>query len=114
MEMDAQQQQILIEQRISNEKKPTGVAYLLWIFLGGFGAHRFYLGKVGSGVAQLILIMGGLLLSTILIGIPMVIAGGIWLLIDLFLITGIISQDIQRIREKAVQEIRATSQKSID
>lgn len=113
MEMDTQQQ-ILIEQRISNEKKPTGVAYLLWIFLGGFGAHRFYLGKVGSGVAQLILIMGGLLLSTILIGIPMVIAGGIWLLIDLFLITGIISQDIQRIREKAVQEIRATSQKSID
>lgn len=113
MEMDTQQQ-ILIEQRISNEKKSTGVAYLLWIFLGGFGAHRFYLGKVGSGVAQLILIMGGLLLSTILIGIPMVIAGGIWLLIDLFLITGIISQDIQRIREKAVQEIRATSQKSID
>ena len=113
MEMDTQQQ-ILIEQRISNEKKSTGVAYLLWIFLGGFGAHRFYLGKVGSGVAQLILIMGGLLLSTILIGIPMVIAGGIWLLIDLLLITGIISQDIQRIREKAVQEIRATSQKSID
>ncbi|WP_342621698.1 NINE protein, partial [Pseudomonas aeruginosa] len=23
-------------------------AYLLWFFLGGFGAHRFYLGKTGT------------------------------------------------------------------
>lgn len=26
------------------------VAYLLWFFLGVFGAHKFYLGKIGMGI----------------------------------------------------------------
>lgn len=30
-------------------------AFLLSMFLGVFGAHRFYAGKIGSGVAMLIL-----------------------------------------------------------
>ncbi len=39
---------------------PTGgpnryVAALLAFFLGAFGVHRFYLGRVGSGVAMLVL-----------------------------------------------------------
>ena len=29
--------------------KELVVAYLLWFFLGLFGAHHFYLGKVGRG-----------------------------------------------------------------
>jgi TM2 domain-containing membrane protein YozV len=45
-------------------------AFLLCFFVGVFGAHRFYVGKVGSGVAQLLTI-GGL---------------GIWALVDLILI----------------------------
>jgi TM2 domain-containing membrane protein YozV len=46
------------------------VALLLCWFLGIFGVHRFYVGKVGTGVLQLVTI-GGL---------------GIWTLIDLILI----------------------------
>jgi TM2 domain-containing membrane protein YozV len=45
-------------------------AFLLCFFLGIFGAHRFYVGKVGTAIAQIFTI-GGL---------------GIWTLIDLILI----------------------------
>ena len=34
-------------------KKSVVVAYLLWFFFGWAGGHRFYAGKIGSGVAQL-------------------------------------------------------------
>jgi len=34
--------------------KSKGVAYLLWFFLGVFGAHRFYLEKIGTGVLWLL------------------------------------------------------------
>ena len=37
------------------ERKSTAVTYVLWGFLGAFGAHRFYLGETGTAVAQLIL-----------------------------------------------------------
>ena len=47
------------------------VALLLCWFLGVFGAHRFYVGKTGTAVLQ-ILTLGGL---------------GIWVLIDLVIIT---------------------------
>src|SRR5690349_1865524 len=39
------QEQMLIEQRVANEAKSTGLAYVLWFFLGGLGMHRFYLGR---------------------------------------------------------------------
>jgi len=65
-------------------RKSVGAAYLLWFFLGGFGAHRFYLGQTGTAIAQLLLLLLG--------WIPL-FAGwiilGIWLLVDLFLIPDI-------------------------
>jgi len=36
-------------------KKIAVVAYILWVFLGWFGGHNFYLGRIGVAVAQLIL-----------------------------------------------------------
>ena len=43
---------------------------LLCFFLGGLGVHRFYVGKIGTGILQIVTI-GGL---------------GIWVLIDFIMI----------------------------
>jgi len=64
-----------IEQRVAmaevaaiSQQKSVGLAYVLWFFLGALGIHKFYLGKVGMGIAY-IFTLGFL---------------GIGLLIDLF------------------------------
>lgn len=44
--------------------KSTGIAYLLWFFFGGVGAHKFYLGRPGLGVLYVgmcVLFWGGML-----------------------------------------------------
>ncbi len=70
-------------------KKSNVVAYLLWFFLGGFGAHRFYGGRTGSGVAQIVmLILGIVLLPAGGLGAILLIPLGIWVIVDAFLIPG--------------------------
>jgi len=56
--------------------KSKAAAYFLWFFLGFFSAHRFYLGKIGSGI--LYLLTGQLF--------------GIGWIIDLFLINGMVDR----------------------
>lgn len=36
--------------------RSRGVAILLALFLGGFGAHKFYLGRIGVGVLYLLFV----------------------------------------------------------
>ena len=50
--------------------KSRTVAALLCFFLGGLGIHRFYVGKVGTGILMIVT-LGGL---------------GIWVLIDFIMI----------------------------
>ena len=100
------EQQILIEQRLTNEKKSIGVAYLLWFFFGGLGVHRFYLGRSGSGIAMLIMtVLGFLLLVVYFLGLILLIPVMIWLLVDAFLIPGIIDRDAKARRLAITQEI---------
>ena len=54
----------------SSDKKRL-VAFLLCFFLGFLGIHRFYVGKIGTGILQIVTI-GGFF--------------GIWVLIDFIMI----------------------------
>ncbi|MGD1277057.1 MAG: GYF domain-containing protein [Tepidisphaeraceae bacterium] len=67
-------------------KKSMGVAYLLWFFLGGFGAHRFYLGRNGSATAMLVITLSSFVLMFVVIGLFTIWITGIWALVDAFLI----------------------------
>ncbi len=72
-------------------KKSIGVAYVLWFFFGGLGAYRFYLKKTGSAVTMLVITLVSALLTIVVIGIVGLIAMGIWVIVDAFLIPGWIS-----------------------
>ncbi|MBN9176119.1 MAG: TM2 domain-containing protein [Microbacterium sp.] len=66
--------------------KDTGIAYLLLILLGGFAAHRFYLGYTASAITMLLLWWIGWALSVVMVGFLMIGAVVVWWIVDLFLI----------------------------
>ena len=66
--------------------KKIAVAAILAFFLGGFGAHRFYAGKIGSAIAMLLITIFGILLSVLVIGFVLIIITGIWSFIDFIII----------------------------
>ena len=69
-EFDVQKEKLLKQSSPSESDSQWVVTLLLAFLLGVIGAHRFYVGKTGTGILMLFT-FGGL---------------GIWLLIDLILI----------------------------
>ncbi len=92
------ERELLIEQRVANDAKSPVVAYLLLFFLWGFGIHRMYLGRWGSGIIMLLMWGVGWLFSPILIGWPLLALVSLWVVIDIFLIPGMIEEDRNEIR----------------
>lgn len=81
-------------------KKSPLVAYLLWFFLSSFGAHRFYLGQKGTAIAQLILCIFGYLTLFFVIGFALLAVWGVWVLVDAFLIPGMIRKQNEALAAK--------------
>ena len=104
------QERILIEHRIANDGKSIIVAYLLLIFFGGFGAHRFYLGRTGSAVAQLLLFILGWLTLVFVVGFVLLLVVGIWVIVDIFLVPGIIQSQKDSMRQRLTQELLLSGQ----
>ncbi len=89
------EQHLLIETRISNEGPSIVVAYLFWFFLGIFSAHRFYLGRPGTAILQILSYF--------------ILIGFIWVLIDLFLIPGMVRAKQQEIRHRLAYQLSGQS-----
>ncbi|MEI4196627.1 TM2 domain-containing protein [Roseovarius sp. E0-M6] len=105
------EQQMLVEQRLGNERKSVGVAYLLWFFFGLFGVHRFYIGRIASGVIMLLLaVFGFFTLPVYGAGLFILLPVAIWLLVDIFLIPGMIDRDVKARRLVIAQEVNLMTQ----
>ena len=82
---------MLVEQRVTNDAPSTGAAYLLWFFLWFVSGHRFYLGRPGTAILQILSYF--------------ILIGFIWLLIDAFLIPSIIRDKKNEIRHRVMTEL---------
>ncbi|MBB4006968.1 TM2 domain-containing protein [Allorhizobium taibaishanense] len=98
------EQQILIEQRVTNEAKSMGGSYALWFFVGYLGGHRFYLGRKGSAITMLLMTIVGWLLAVVGVGLILLAAVGLWLLIDAFLIPGMVAEHKNKVRNELLQQ----------
>lgn len=68
--------------------KEVGIAYLLALLLGAFGAHHFYLGNVGRGITFILLWWIGWLTLFLVIGGLLLAAAAIWFIVDLCTLPG--------------------------
>ena len=73
------------EAEYESVKKDVRVAYGLWLLIGIFGGHRFYLGDTGRSIAMLFT-LGGL---------------GVWTLTDVFFV-GRRVRTVNRTRRAAI------------
>lgn len=76
------------QMQYEDRKKNQTVMWLLWLFLGGIGGHRYYLGNTGYAIGMT-LTLGGL---------------GVWALIDAFLINKAYARKNDEIRQRVFTE----------
>lgn len=93
-------ERIKTEANMLFKPKNQVLAYVLWWFLGLFGAHRFYNGRTGSGIAMLLISFVGIFTL-----IPLFVTG-IWWLVDAFLVHGWVNthNDEQSVKRMAFLE----------
>ena len=78
-----------------NQKKSTIVAFLLWLFFGGLGIHKFYLNRIGQGIILLLLSLSAIVIRIfvpIFWILPTIIVGVV-LLVDLFYIRTMVAEE---------------------
>lgn len=119
-ELTAQQMGVL-NSEMEKYKKSTGLAYVLWFFLGTLGIHKFYVGKTGWGIIYLLLGLvgwGSLIVGLagvaaeesgmgagIIIAIILLSLLGIFWLIDVFTISRQIRKSYEKKEMKVLQKL---------
>ncbi len=113
-------QMTVLSSEMEKVKKSTGLAYVLWLFLGTLGIHKLYIGKVGMGITYLVVgavawimlilsfageaVTGGYLTAAIVLFVLV----GIFLLLDLFTIPRQIRKTYEHIEKKLISKMLGT------
>lgn len=92
---EAMQARSLAISEYESGRKKGLVAWLLWLFLGGLGGHRFYFGHTGYAIAMLLLNWVTL---------------GLWMIIDAFFI----NRNIRSLNQRKWVEIAGRYQSPIE
>ncbi|HIS29420.1 MAG TPA: NINE protein [Candidatus Avamphibacillus intestinigallinarum] len=100
------EERILVSSELTNKGKSTLLSYILLLFLGSLGIHRFYLGKSGTAAAQLILTIIGWMTILFVVGFVPLIIVGIWLFVDLFLVPGMVQSANNQIEQDIIATLR--------
>jgi TM2 domain-containing membrane protein YozV len=90
---------MLIEQRVTNDGPSTAIAYVLWFFLWFVSGHRFYLGRPASAILQIVSFV--------------VIIGFVWVIIDAFLIPGMLREKRAEMRQRLTVEMLANGSRDM-
>lgn len=83
------QELLILQSELDKKGKSKTPAWLLWLFTGGIGGHRYYMGDIGYAVLMT-LTLGGL---------------GLWTLIDAFLINSAIDKKNEEIERDVMVKL---------
>jgi len=110
---------LILRREVKSRRKSVITAWLLWLFLGIFAAHRFYLGHFRSGIVMLSLdlfIIVGFILSLafhiinaafgIAIGFAILTILG-WFVVDIFMLPFMLRKDRLIVQGEVLAEITA-------
>lgn len=94
-QVQAQQMQSVV----IRTQKSMAVAYVLLIFLGGFGVHRFYVDNVARAVWMLVLTLVSIAAAPFTVGFSLLLflVVGIMCIIDLFTLAGAVRRYNERV-----------------
>lgn len=81
----------MVEAEVERKGKNKIIMYVLWLFTGGIGGHRYYLGDIGYAIGMTVTI-GGF---------------GIWSLIDVFLIGKRLEIKTAELEREAIIKVKA-------
>lgn len=84
---------MILRQELEHRKKSVATAWILWVFLGWAGGHRFYMNRIGSGVLMLLFCWLTL---------------GIWWIVDAFLISRMLKQNERDVQNEIMLELQVT------
>jgi len=125
------EQLAVLENEMQKQRKSLGLAYVLCIFLGGLGIHKFYLQETTQGILYLLLgifsfrINGRwgvfhrlsplvpLVIDFSQLGSFCSIALGLLILIDLFTLPGQVRKTTESMENKIIDEILLTAKQRI-